>query len=38
MVIAYHRLGDGFPVDTLKSMLADIGWTDDDLRRLKLAK
>jgi predicted RNA binding protein YcfA (HicA-like mRNA interferase family) len=36
VVMAYHRLGDGFPLGTLKNMIADACWTDDDLRRLKL--
>ena len=36
MVIAYHALGDTFPIGTLKGMLADIGWTEEDLRRLGL--
>ena len=36
VVVAYHALGDTFPVGTLKAMLADIGWTEEDLRRLGL--
>ena len=36
VVASYHRLGDGFPVGTLKGMIADARWTDEDLRRLKL--
>ena len=36
VVIAYHALGDTFPVGTLRSMLADAGWRDDDLKRLGL--
>lgn len=37
-VVAYHRLSDTFPIGTLKGMLADIGWTDEDLRRLGLIR
>ena len=36
VVVAYHRLSDTFPIGTLRAMLADAGWTEDDLRRLKL--
>lgn len=36
VVVAAHQLGDTFPLGTLKAMLADAGWTDDDLRRLGL--
>jgi predicted RNA binding protein YcfA (HicA-like mRNA interferase family) len=38
VVVAYHRLGDGFPIGTLRAMIADIGWTDTDLRRLGLVR
>ncbi|MGD0012478.1 MAG: type II toxin-antitoxin system HicA family toxin [Terriglobia bacterium] len=38
VVVAYHRLSDTFPIGTLKAMLADIGWTDEDLRRLDLER
>ncbi len=38
VVVAYHRTGDSFPIGTLRSMLADAGWTDEDLQRLKLLK
>jgi mRNA interferase HicA len=37
MVVAYHRLGDTFPMGTLKAMIRDAGWTEDDLRRLGLS-
>ena len=33
-ILAYHALSDTFPVGTLKAMIADIGWTEADLRRL----
>ena len=36
VVVAYHALGDTFPIGTLRAMLVDAGWTDDDLRRLGL--
>ena len=38
VVVAYHRLGDTFPVGTLKGMIDDIGWSDADLVRLGLAR
>jgi predicted RNA binding protein YcfA (HicA-like mRNA interferase family) len=38
VVVAYHRLSDTFPIGTLKGMLADIGWTDEDQRRLGLLR
>ena len=37
VVVAYHRLGETFPIGTLKGMIADIGWFNEDLRRLGLA-
>ena len=37
-VVAYHRLGDTFPIGTLIAMIEDIGWSDADLRRLSLLK
>ena len=36
VVVAYHHLGDTFPIGTLKDMIADAGWTEADLRRLKI--
>lgn len=36
VVVAYHALSDTFPIGTLRAMLADAGWSDDDLRRLGL--
>ena len=38
VVVAYHRLSATFPIGTLKAMIADAGWRDDDLRRLGLLK
>lgn len=34
VVVAYHRLSESFPIGTLKAMIADAGWDEDDLRRL----
>ena len=36
VVVAYHSLSDTFPIGTLRAMMADAGWKDDDLRRLGL--
>jgi predicted RNA binding protein YcfA (HicA-like mRNA interferase family) len=36
VVVAYHALSDTFPVGTLRGMLADAGWRDEDLQRLGL--
>ena len=36
VVVAYHHLGDTFPIGTLRAMIADAEWADDDLRRLGL--
>lgn len=39
VTVAFHRSGGTFPVRTLKSMLEhQAGWTEADLRRLKLLK
>jgi predicted RNA binding protein YcfA (HicA-like mRNA interferase family) len=38
VVVAYHSLGDSFPIGTLKGMITDIGWSDEDLTRLGLAR
>ena len=38
VVVAYHRLGDTFPIGTIRAMIADIGWSESDLRRLGLAR
>lgn len=34
VVVAYHHVSDTFPIGTLRAMIADAGWYDDDLRRL----
>jgi predicted RNA binding protein YcfA (HicA-like mRNA interferase family) len=36
VVMAYHQLGDTFPIGTLRAMIRDTGWQDEDLQRLRL--
>jgi len=36
VVVAYHALNDSFPIGTLRAMIADAGWEDEDLVRLGL--
>lgn len=36
VVVAYHALGESFPVGTLRGMIADAGWSESDLIRLEL--
>jgi predicted RNA binding protein YcfA (HicA-like mRNA interferase family) len=36
IVVAYHSPGDGFPIGTLRAMIVDTGWSEEDLRRLRL--
>lgn len=36
VVVAYHALSDSFPVGTLRGMINDAGWSEDDLKRLGL--
>ena len=36
VVLSYHKSGDTFPPKTLKSMIRDAGWREDDLERLGL--
>lgn len=38
VTVSYHHSGDSFPLKTLKDMILDAGWTEDDLKRLKLLK
>lgn len=38
VVVAYHALSDSFPIGTLRAMIADAGWQDEDLKRLGLAE
>ena len=34
VVVAYHALNDTFPIGTLRAMIEDAGWLEDDLRRV----
>ena len=36
VVVAAHRMSDTFPTGTLKHMIAQAQWTEEDLRRLEL--
>jgi predicted RNA binding protein YcfA (HicA-like mRNA interferase family) len=36
VLIVYHSLGDTFRPKTIKALLRDTRWTEDDLKRLKL--
>ncbi len=36
VVLSYHRSRDTFPPKTLKSMIQDAGWAEEDLHRLGL--
>ncbi len=36
VVLSYHKSGDTFPPKTLKSMIQDAGWIEEDLERLGL--
>jgi len=36
VILSFHRPSDTFPPKTLKSMIQDAGWTEEDLRRLGL--
>ena len=38
VVVAYHALNDTFPIGTLRAMIKDAGWLDEDLLRLGLAE
>ncbi len=38
VVVAYHALNDTFPIGTLRAMIADAGWKDEDFRRLGLVE
>lgn len=37
-MLSFHHGSDTFPPKTLKAMIADAGWTDEDLPRLGLMK
>jgi predicted RNA binding protein YcfA (HicA-like mRNA interferase family) len=36
VVVAYHALSESFPVGTLRGMIKDAGWSEEDLKRLGL--
>ena len=36
VVAAYHSPGDTFPIGTLRAMIADASWSEEDLIRLGL--
>jgi len=38
VILAFHHLGDTFPLGTFKAMIGDAGWREADLRRLGLVK
>jgi len=38
VVIPYHHPGATLRIGTLAAIVRDIGWTEDDLRRLELIK
>ena len=38
IIIAYHRAGDTVPPWLLNQVIKKAGWTEDDLKRLKLIK
>ena len=38
VVVPYTRLSDTFPIGTLRGIIADAGWGNDDLRRLGLIR
>jgi len=36
VVVAFHALNETFPIGTLRAMIEDAGWRDEDLQRLGL--
>jgi len=38
IVVALHSLSSTFPIGTLKGMIEDVGWSEDDLTPLGLAE
>ncbi len=38
VVAAYHLLSNTFPLGTLRAMISDVGWQEEDLRRLGLLR
>lgn len=37
-MVAIHAPGATIPIGTLNRIIADAGWTEEDLRRLKLIR
>ena len=37
VVVAFLSLSETFPIGTLRAMIEDAGWQDEDLRRLGLS-
>jgi hypothetical protein len=38
VTISFHHPSDTFPLKTLKGIIEDAGWTEEDLKRLNLLK
>jgi len=38
VTVAFHHPRDTFPLKTLRGIIQDAGWTEEDLKRLKLLK
>ncbi len=38
LMVAIHAPGTPIPIGTLHRIITDAGWTDDDLRRLRLLR
>jgi predicted RNA binding protein YcfA (HicA-like mRNA interferase family) len=38
VTISFHHSRDTFPIGTLKGIIQDAGWTEDDLKNLGLQK
>lgn len=36
VVVAYHSVGETFPIGTLRAMITDANWTEEDMVRLGL--
>ena len=36
VIVAYHGLGETFPIGTLRAMISDAGWSDEELNKLDL--
>lgn len=38
VTLSFHHSGDTFPPKTLKGIIRDAGWNEEDLKRLKILK